>query len=330
MWAYIAIWASCSIVLVELALKKVSPIIKFYENQPKSNDIMRRWDIPKWSRVKLYIGSLLLFPRLFLIVLSVLAHWFCTRISILGYTITPDKPLPALRRKLFCISSRFWARVLLLGIGFWNIDYKGFPQDCNIITSNHCSWVDIIYFLTAPELPAFVSKATVKTMPFIGTIASAMQCIFVERTKDKGAAIKAIVQRQKLMKIQKGFPKLLLFPEGTTTNGTGLMQFKKGAFLEMLPVQPICLEYKERNFSPCMEVVPMWAHAVFLASQFANKLIVHRLDVCKPVKANCPEEYAEEVRSVISEYLGIGKVDFTMEDKVELLNRIFNEKAKEF
>lgn len=316
-----------SFALVELALKKLKPIIKYYENKPREGDVMRRWDINKWSRVRLYLGSILLLPRLGLIILSVIAHWIGTRISMLGYTYTA-LPIPYWRRVLFTISSRVWARVLLFGIGFWKITIIGDPKDCAVIASNHCSWVDIIYFLTSPELPSFVSKASVKNFPLVGTIATAMQCIFIERTKDKISAIKAIHERQK--EIYKGFPKLLVFPEGTTTNGTGLMEFKRGGFIGMLPVQPVCLSYEEGYFSPTMEIVPMWVHAIMLASQFSNKLTVTRLPVCNPLPDHTPELYAEFVRGKIADHLGIAKVAFKLEQKIELLDKIFNEKSKEF
>lgn len=38
---------------------------------------------------------------------------------------------------------------------------------------------------------------------------------------------------------------LLLFPEGTTTNGRFLLPFKTGAFLAGLPLQPVVIRYGE-------------------------------------------------------------------------------------
>ena len=317
-------------ILVELSLRKLSPLIEFYKNKPKVVDVMRRWDIPKWSRPKLYLGSLLIFPRLTLVFICVVAHYTLSKISILGFPDLNTIPLPWYRRNLLYLSSRFWARLLLFAAGFWKIDCIGEPQDCSTIVSTHCSWVDFMYFLTAPELPCIISKAAVKSVPFVGVIATAMQCIFIERTKDRLAAIKEIENRYRNMKVQKGFPKLMIFPEGTTTNGTGLMPFKKGGFLDMQPVQPVCMVYAQRDFSPCMEILPALAHTVLLYSQFVNRLEVHRLPVCTPKNAKTPEEYAEEVRDVVANYLGIQKVNFSIEDKIELIKEIFSEKPKEF
>merc|ERR1712176_1178520 len=40
-----------------------------------------------------------------------------------------------------------------------------------------------------------------------------------------------------------GHRPLLIFPEGTTTNGQGLIKFKQGAFLAGAPVRPLLLVY---------------------------------------------------------------------------------------
>jgi lysophosphatidylcholine acyltransferase/lyso-PAF acetyltransferase len=37
------------------------------------------------------------------------------------------------------------------------------------------------------------------------------------------------------------FPRMCIFPEGTTTNGENLMLFKKGAFASGMPVTPLLL-----------------------------------------------------------------------------------------
>ena len=327
LWVVLAISYIFSIVLLEVSMKKLSAIKSFYKDKPEKTDIMRRYDIGKWSRPRLYIGAILLVPRVILIILSVLAHYTLTKISMIGYK-EQDEPLSPIRRFILTASSRFWARVLLLGAGFWRIKTEGDPLECSIISANHCSWIDIIYFLTSPELPSFVSKASVKSFPCVGIIATAMQCIFIERTLDKDGALKAIQRRQKIL--NQGFPKLLVFPEGTTTNGTGLMPFKRGGFIELLPVQPVVIKYEQRNFSPCMEIVPMLAHVVMLTCQFSNSLTVYRLPVVRPKQGWTAEEYAEHVRGIIAGFMKVPKVNYSIMEKANLITQIFDEKPKEF
>lgn len=44
------------------------------------------------------------------------------------------------------------------------------------------------------------------------------------------------------------FPRVLLFPEGTTTNGRILMSFQLGAFLPGYPIQPVIVRYPHVHF----------------------------------------------------------------------------------
>jgi lysophosphatidylcholine acyltransferase/lyso-PAF acetyltransferase len=327
MWLVLILFYTISVVLVELALKKLEKIKEFYKDKPISVDVMRRFDICHWSRPTLYFGAVFLFPRVFLFLLCVLMHFLTSKLAMIGYE-EKDVPLHYIRRFLLVKSSRFWARLLMFSVGFWKIRTVGVPGDCHVIAANHTSWVDIMYFLTSPELPSFVSKASVKNFYCVGVIATAMQCIFIERTGDKEGALNAIRKRQKIIK--NGFPKLLVFPEGTTTNGQGLMPFKRGGFVEMLPVQPVCIKYEEGYFSPCMEIVPMWTHVIMLACQFQNSMTVTRLPVVTPKPTWTPESYAEHVRGIIADHLDIPKVDYDIDKKSKLITEIFSEKPKEF
>lgn len=44
------------------------------------------------------------------------------------------------------------------------------------------------------------------------------------------------------------FPSVLLFPEGTTTNGRNLISFKLGAFAPGFPIQPVVIRYPFVHF----------------------------------------------------------------------------------
>jgi len=74
-----------------------------------------------------------------------------------------------------------------------------------------------------------------------------MQALYIERVgskaEDRAHLLTQILDRQIRVEGGKGNP-ILIFPEGCTTNGNGgLLQFKKGAFASLRPVQPICLKY---------------------------------------------------------------------------------------
>ena len=95
----------------------------------------------------------------------------------------------------------------------------------NIAVANHGSYLDI-FVLMSQMNPSFVAKHEVINIPIIGTVAKAMQSVFVDRTD---AASRAnTFEMMKRRACTPGFPPLLVFPEGTTTNGTSLIQFQQG------------------------------------------------------------------------------------------------------
>lgn len=68
--------------------------------------------------------------------------------------------------------------------------------------------------------PSFVSKKSVASYPGIGTIAKAIDCVFVDRAGSKEEKIKvaqSIEDRQKENETT-GRSSILIYPEGATTN----------------------------------------------------------------------------------------------------------------
>ena len=53
---------------------------------------------------------------------------------------------------------------------------------------------------------------------------------------------------------------MCLFAEGTTTNGTGLLKFKRGAFMGMRTVRPVFVKFGQRMFNPCYDVIDFWPY----------------------------------------------------------------------
>ena len=75
-----------------------------------------------------------------------------------------------------------------------------------------------------------------------------MDCLYVDRDAPGTARVSdAVVARMRDMaagRLPHARP-LLLFPEGTTTNGRYLLPFKTGAFLAGLPLRPVVLRYAD-------------------------------------------------------------------------------------
>ena len=114
-----------------------------------------------------------------------------------------------------------------------------------IIIGNHVSLMDPL-FIVYRFAPSQISALENKSIPFLGNYLVAMKGIFVNR-KDKDSrttVIKAIniwAERHTVDPLR--YSPVAIFPEGTTTSGKQIIQFKKGAFTPGLPVLPIVFKY---------------------------------------------------------------------------------------
>lgn len=112
-----------------------------------------------------------------------------------------------------------------------------------LVVSNHISAIDI-FALNAVIPCAFVAKAEIAKWPVFGMIAKAAGTIFIERGNKRALVGIGNNMQQAL---QKG-RSLLVFPEGTTSDGTKLLKFHanlmESAVRTDAPVLPVVLEYK--------------------------------------------------------------------------------------
>uniref|UniRef100_A0ACD5TA39 Uncharacterized protein n=1 Tax=Avena sativa TaxID=4498 RepID=A0ACD5TA39_AVESA len=172
------------------------------------------------------------------------------------------------------------------------------------IVSNHVSHLDILYHMSS-SLPSFVAKRSVARLPLVGLISKCIGCIFVQReskTSDFKGVSGAVTERIQRAHLQKNSPMMLLFPEGTTTNGDYLLPFKTGAFLARAPVQPVILRYPYKRFSPAWDSMSGARHVFLLLCQFANYLEVVHLPVYYPSEQekDDPKLYANNVRKLMA------------------------------
>jgi len=70
--------------------------------------------------------------------------------------------------------------------------------------------------------------------------------------------------KQRCDQIMKGkrLPSVMIFPEGTTTNGKYLISFKKGAFMNMFPIKIFCIKYDVRNFNTALDTIDKLYHFI--------------------------------------------------------------------
>jgi 1-acyl-sn-glycerol-3-phosphate acyltransferase len=90
-----------------------------------------------------------------------------------------------------------------------------------LMVANHTSWADIVIFSAVTPL-SFVSKAEVGSYPLFGTLARLQRTVFVERTRRSTTGETRDEIRERLL----AGDTLLLFPEGTSSDGNRVLPFK--------------------------------------------------------------------------------------------------------
>ncbi len=118
-----------------------------------------------------------------------------------------------------------------------------------MLASNHVSWKDILVLGAVADV-VYIAKAEVAKWPVFGTLAKLQKSIFVvrEQKRKAGEQVNEIAERMKAGEI------VVLFPEGTTSDGNRLLEVKSslfGAAAAAVPqtpegvvhVQPVALAY---------------------------------------------------------------------------------------
>ncbi|KAG2608474.1 hypothetical protein PVAP13_4NG331200 [Panicum virgatum] len=247
---------------------------------------------PAWGGgVYAWARTLLLLPvaalRLAMFGLAIAIGYAATWVALRGWADVQERPregagpMPAWRRRLMWIT-RISARCILFSFGYHWIRKKGRPAPrelAPIVVSNHISYIEPIFFFY--ELfPTIVSSESHDALPFVGTIIRAMQVIYVDRFSP--ASRKAAVNEIKRKAACNSFPRVLLFPEGTTTNGRFLISFQHGAFIPGYPVQPVVVRYPHVHFDQSWGNISLLKLMFKMFTQFHNFMEVEYLPVVYP------------------------------------------------
>jgi lyso-ornithine lipid O-acyltransferase len=128
---------------------------------------------------------------------------------------------PATREQRADWLHRFCARALR-GMGI-QITVEGTYPERGALISNHLSYLDIVVY-AALHPCVFVSKEEIRSWPVVGWMTTMSGTVYVARGHG-GSALKARKGMQEAL--NAGLP-VVFFPEGTTSNGTGLLKFHSG------------------------------------------------------------------------------------------------------
>ena len=175
---------------------------------------------------------------------------FAIRVTMMIGLLLALLPLHYLWRATGFIS--YWPQRFLAGVAWISnvrVTIEGVRLKENVFyVSNHLSWLDIPIFGGATHC-AFVAQDGIANWPVVGWLASLNHTIFVSRTDRLGVAAQVEQLKQALHDHQP----VVIFPEGTTTDGTSLLPFKPALFAVLTPpprpmkVQPVLLDFHGRG-----------------------------------------------------------------------------------
>lgn len=126
------------------------------------------------------------------------------------------------------------------------------PRHPTLFVANHVSYFDV-EVLGALTPVSFVAKAEVATWPFFAWLARLQETVFVERRAQRTAD-----HRDEIAGRLEAGDDLVLFAEGTSGDGNGILPFKSALFSvaerrpkgQALTVQPVSISYTRLDGVP--------------------------------------------------------------------------------
>lgn len=112
---------------------------------------------------------------------------------------------------------------------------------------------------------------------------------------------------------------LLLFPEGTTSNGSCLLRFRTGVFAGGMPVHPVTVKYEYNRFSPAFESILAPVHTFRMLAEPVNHLRVKFLPpYCPtPEQRTDREAYAKALQGIFCKATGLPPADSGYAEKTK-------------
>jgi 1-acyl-sn-glycerol-3-phosphate acyltransferase len=207
----------------------------------------------------------------------------------------------------------------LLGI---RVQRRGRPcrKHPTLFIANHVSYFDIMVMGSLVKA-SFVAKSEIADWPFFGLLAKLQRSVFVDR-RPSGAR----THRDEMMARLEAGDDLILFPEGTSGPGNGVLPFKSALFAvaeprphgEPITVQPVSITYTlldgmpmGRAFRPFfawygdMDLPPHLWHALGLGRltvqvQFHRSVTIDDFPSRKALSNHCHRVIGEGVASALA------------------------------
>ncbi len=187
-----------------------------------------------------------------------------------------EKPLFG-RERPWSVWVPVWVcRVALKIIGLRLMRFGALSRDADALVANHASYLDVIV-LNAVGPMIFVSKNDVAGWPGVGWLARLTGTVFIARDPREAGH-----QREMLLERIEAGHRLLFFPEGTSTDGRQVLNFKSSLFAAFAGtdrqpakiIQPIAVRYHAADGADD-RIYGWWADMEF-AQHFMQTLALSR------------------------------------------------------
>ena len=280
-----------------------------------------------FQKVQIVVMSLTIAPlRLLAFIIMLTFIWMFSKIATYRMTVEMKDPASSFRLKLFNIVRKM-GRFCLFFVGFYHIEVKGkrvHPSKAPLaVIAPHSSFFDMFVLFVSDPVFSGVSRIETYDTPIVGNISLAMQPVFVIR-KDPDSRKKTIQEIIRRVRTGGKWPQIVVFPEGTCTNRNALITFKTGAFIPGAAVQPVLIEYLNdlNTFVWTLKGPSTLSVLWFSLCQLSIKARVTYLPVYNPSKEekDDPKLYANNVRNLMADALGLPCSKYTLEDYCSVKN----------
>lgn len=277
MWmVFLVLNAVLGVAMFEMAWKYTAKHRLVDEARDSQFPAWRRNDAPKWTKYYFYPLAATVLPLRFLgFVAGFIFAVFFNKIALINHDL--NQPIPAWKRMITRISITVGSLIVMVSTGIFvkiqrpNVDYSKylgphyksepvFYKRVSTYVSNHVGWPDALVILWSLLSDcSFLASDHVKNIPLVGYNVMASEGLFVPRggtTEAREKTVLVLAERQAA--IEEGRTSkspLVIFPEGSTSNNTRIVKFKRGAFESLRSVIPISLQYGVPYVSPANELI---------------------------------------------------------------------------
>ncbi|PCJ55565.1 MAG: hypothetical protein COA70_00300 [Planctomycetota bacterium] len=199
----------------------------------------------------------------------------------------------------------WWARFALLVMGI-KVRSEGTPPKVPFfLVSNHLTYLDIFVLWSRLDT-YFLAKSELGSWPLFGPLIRAAGTLFINRNR-RADVIPAIEKVKSRLALGNG---VVFFPEGTSSSGGKLLNFKSSLFEVAvqtgLPVHVACLHYATKSEKNPTELRVCWWGDMSFASHFYYLMTMPGVQVrvrfsTDPVKAENRKELAQAARNRMQE-----------------------------